>query len=168
MHQDELTIDDNGRPSRPNPPNRAFTDHGNRKENQVPRGPPTHRPSRSQEQTNGIKRVPVPNGGNGISRPRQEELDIFADGNGGPQVRSPERRVRRNSDSSVMDRKSIDDEKRKQERRRRKEREAQDLKDGKVPKKPSRKLDIIDQLDATSIFGTGCEYNSRDVNRTSD
>lgn len=112
-----------------------------------------------------MRRVPVPNGSNGISRPRQEELDIFADGNGGPQVRSPERRVRRNSDSSVIDRKSIDDEKRRQERRRRerKEREAQDLKDGKVPKKPSRKLDIIDQLDATSIYGTGCTYNSPDV-----
>ena len=100
---------------------------------------------------------PPPNGSNGISRPRQQDLDIFADN--GPQTKSPERRVRRNSDSSVMDKKSIDDEKRRQERRRRdrKEREAQDLKDGKLPKKATRKLDIIDQLDATSIYGTGCE-----------
>lgn len=135
-----------------------MTDHNNRKENVVPRGPPIHRPSRSQEQTNGMRRGPPPSGSNGISRPRrEEELDIFADG--GPQIKSPERRNRRNSDSSVIDRKSIDEEKRRQERRRRerKEREAQDLKDGKPPKKPSRKLDIIDQLDATSIYGTGCK-----------
>lgn len=105
-----------------------------------------------------MRRGPPPSGSNGISRPRrEEELDIFADG--GPQIKSPERRNRRNSDSSVIDRKSIDEEKRRQERRRRerKEREAQDLKDGKPPKKPSRKLDIIDQLDATSIYGTGCK-----------
>lgn len=105
-----------------------------------------------------MRRGPPPSGSNGVSRPRQEELDIFADG--GPQIKSPERRNRRNSDSSVMDRKSIDEDKKRQERRRRerKERETQDLKDGKLPKKPSRKLDIIDQLDATSIYGTGCKF----------
>jgi hypothetical protein len=26
--------------------------------------------------------------------------------------------------------------------------------------RPSRKMDIIDQLDATSIYGTGCMYNA--------
>lgn len=29
----------------------------------------------------------------------------------------------------------------------------------KAKQRPSRKMDIIDQLDATSIYGTGCMYN---------
>lgn len=40
---------------------------------------------------------------------------------------------------------------RDQRRRERRQREGRD-------KKPSRKLDIIDQLDATSIFGTGSRF----------
>lgn len=46
------------------------------------------------------------------------------------------------------------EEKKRQDRRRRerRHREREALKD---PKKPSRKLDIIDQLDATSIYGMG-------------
>lgn len=134
-----------------------MTDHPNRKENSNPRGPPVHRPSRSQEQTNRQNKPLPPT--NGASKPRQtEELDIFAD-NPPPMPKSPERRVRRNSDSSLMERKPIsEDERRRQERRRRerKMREALD-KDGK-PRKLSRKLDIIDQLDATSIYGTGCKF----------
>ena len=153
--QNELSLEEKA--ARPSPPNRAMTDHGNRKENLQPRGPSVHRSSRSQEQTNRQRGPP-----NGSSRPKQtEELDIFADSP--PKARkSPERRPRRNSDSSLIERKPLtDDEKRRQERRRRerKEREAAG-KDGK-PRKPSRKLDIIDQLDATSIYGTGCEYQAR-------
>jgi hypothetical protein len=95
------------------------------------------------------------------SRPTAE-LDIFAD----PSETSPKkvdsRRVRRNSDSSLMERnaKSLDpeEEKKRQERRRRERRHRErDGKDGK-PRKPDRKLDVIDQLDATSIYGTGCRY----------
>lgn len=147
---DELTLED--KPARPSPPNRSMTDHSNRKENSNPRGIPVHRPSRSQDQANRQRAPP-----NGSSKPRPtDELDIFAD-NPPPMSKSPERRVRRNSDSSVMERKPVisEEERRRQERKRRerKMREALD-KDGK-PKKPSRKLDIIDQLDATSIYGTG-------------
>jgi hypothetical protein len=48
------------------------------------------------------------------------------------------------------------EEKKRQDRRRRerRHREREALRDPKN-KKPSRKLDIIDQLDATSIYGTG-------------
>jgi len=95
-------------------------------------------------------------------RPRAPngELDIFAD----PESprKSGERRVRRNSDSSLMERngKPLDPEgeRKRQERRRRahrhreREREA-----GKDPKPRKGRLDIIDQLDATSIYGTGRE-----------
>ena len=48
-----------------------------------------------------------------------------------------------------------EDKKERDARRRERERKHRDAKD----KKPSRKLDIIDQLDATSIYGTGREYH---------
>lgn len=45
-----------------------------------------------------------------------------------------------------------EDERRRQERRRREERH----KDGKhKSKRPNRRMDIIDKLDVTSIYGTG-------------
>jgi hypothetical protein len=50
-----------------------------------------------------------------------------------------------------------EEKKEREARRRDRERRHREAKD----KKPaSRKLDIIDQLDATSIFGTGCKSTS--------
>lgn len=96
------------------------------------------------------------------SRPSQE-LNIFADPTENLPRKSEPRRVRRNSESSILETsaKLLDpeEEKKRQERRRRERRHRErerESKDGK-PKKPDRKLDIIDQLDATSIYGTGCE-----------
>ena len=123
--------------------------------------PPTprngHRTTRSQEeeQQSGGRRV----------RGLDDTLDIFAD----PQpVRRPpgQHRPRRNSDSSVADRqsKSLDPEteKRRRERRHRERAHGQvDSKGRPVPssssksKKPNHRLDVIDKLDVTSIFGTG-------------
>ncbi len=71
---------------------------------------------------------------------------------GGSPQRRPEPRLRRNSDSSVMEKPVTDEERRIREMRQR-DRERRH-RDGK--NRP-RKLDIIDQLDATSIYGTGCE-----------
>lgn len=78
-----------------------------------------------------------------------------------PQRRS-QRRPRRNSESSVrdFDTKPITDEERKlvEEKRRAKDklrREGRDGKDKGRSGRPSRRIDIIDQLDATSIYGTG-------------
>jgi hypothetical protein len=69
--------------------------------------------------------------------------------------------MRRNSDSSVADRKPLDPEgeKKRQERRRRERERRHREREGKDPKsrKPDRKLDIIDKLDVTSIYGTGCK-----------
>ncbi|KAI0013788.1 Pal1-domain-containing protein [Xylariaceae sp. FL0662B] len=99
------------------------------------RGPPpssSHRPSRSQEEA--LKSRRMQSGSNSGDR----NIAIS------PQKR-PERRVRRNSDSSMIE-KPITDEERK--RRRERERRHRDPKTG-------RRLDIIDQLDATSIYGTG-------------
>lgn len=43
----------------------------------------------------------------------------------------------------------------------RKDREKRDGKSKGKPVKPSRRMDIIDQLDATSIYGTGCELTQK-------
>jgi hypothetical protein len=37
--------------------------------------------------------------------------------------------------------------------------EAKRREKSKAKQRPSRKMDIIDQLDATSIYGTGCTYS---------
>ncbi|KFY45782.1 hypothetical protein V494_00769 [Pseudogymnoascus sp. VKM F-4513 (FW-928)] len=155
---DELTLDDKPSGSRPPRPTRTLTDTS-RAENVPPNGLVSHRPTRSQEQG---RRPPGPPGPPRTDKPQPRrptnELDIFAD----PTDTKPnERRPRRNSDSSLMGGpsgagKSLDpvEEKKRQDRRRRerRHREREALKD---PKKPSRKLDIIDQLDATSIYGMG-------------
>ncbi|KAL8789921.1 MAG: hypothetical protein Q9195_006582 [Heterodermia aff. obscurata] len=133
------------RPSRPEnvPPVRRF-------------GPSSHQVSRSQEE----EQQRLRNGG----KPRgPQALDIFAD----PTDTSRPLRPRRNSESSLVDkngRMSSDDEKRRRERRHR-DREARH-RDGRprapgssTTKKPSRKLDIIDQLDVTSIYGTGLVHH---------
>ena len=95
------------------------------------------------------------------SRPQipSGELNIFADPDSPPKRGDP-RRVRRNSESSLAGNgKPLDpeEEKKRQERRRR-ERRHREARDGKGPKKPERKLDIIDKLDVTSIYGTGCKH----------
>ena len=133
-----------------------------RSENVPPRGSGHgHRPSRSQEEAMRARRLAA----NGSKSKPSQELDIFADPEEDmPKKSSDPRRVRRNSDSSVIDKLqkplSPEEEKARQERRRRdRERRHRERasKDGGKPRKPDRKLDIIDQLDATSIYGTGCE-----------
>lgn len=106
------------------------------------RGPPpgSHRPSRSQEEA--LKARKPPSGPNG-SKPTGTS----------PQRRG-EPRLRRNSDSSVMEKPLTEDERRLREMRHR-DRERRH-RDGK--NRP-RKLDIIDQLDATSIYGTGRTFS---------
>lgn len=119
-------------------------------ENIAPRK--SHRPARSQE---GRDRKP------GMHPSRGDTLDIFAD----PPARRPAGgRPRRNSDSSVADRNSKamdpEEERRRRERRHREhEHKHKDSKGRPIPvagpKKPSKRLDTIDKLDVTSIFGTG-------------
>ena len=155
-----MTLNDKPSSARPPRPTRNLTD-SSRVENIPPHGSSTHRPTRSQEQT---RRPP---GAPRTDKPRPtDELDIFADPTDAKtDAKTDERRPRRNSDSSLMDRpsgsgKALDpvEEKKRQDRRRRerRHREREALRDPKN-KKPSRKLDIIDQLDATSIYGTGCK-----------
>ncbi|EXJ85573.1 hypothetical protein A1O1_05938 [Capronia coronata CBS 617.96] len=106
--------------------------------------PSRHRPSNSDEERRRQQANP---------RTRQDELDIFAD----PPAPAPNRPraarpPRRNSESSVRDKlKPLDPE----AERRRKDRKQRDEKGSQRSKKPSAKLDIIDKLDVTSIYGTG-------------
>jgi hypothetical protein len=87
-------------------------------------------------------------------RAQRPELDIFADPKDPSALK--DRRPRRNSESSVRDKpNSLDTD----EEKRRRERKYRESKYGKA-KKPSKKLDIIDRLDVTSIYGTGCASHS--------
>lgn len=96
---------------------------------------------------------------------RNNALDIFADPPRNVGSRPP-RRPRRNSESSVMDQGSKlldgdDAEKRRRERRHREREGRSKDKDGKPrSSRRDRRLDIIDKLDVTSIYGTGskCSY----------
>lgn len=118
-------------------------------------GPTGHRPYRSQEQEermrHGVRSRPLPNG-----------LDnVFAD----PSDNGHYRRLRRNSESSIADKSAVmsdlEDERRKREQRHR-DREAwyRGRPQTAKPKRPNQRLDLIDQLDVTSIYGTGCRWHS--------
>ncbi|KAF2850158.1 Pal1-domain-containing protein [Plenodomus tracheiphilus IPT5] len=105
-----------------------------------------HRPSRSEEERERMRGVP-----RGPPRPRGQPSSRP------PHPSSPERREnrrpRRNSESSIIDKGSLEDERRRRERRR--EREARG-KDGKSSSRRTRKpqgLDLIDKLDVTGIYG---------------
>ena len=120
-----------------------------------PRNGLTHQPSRSQEDS-----AQRPRNG----KPQGPELDIFADPVF-PEGRRPRPRPRRNSDSSINSRKMNPEDERRRRERHRREREARNRGDSRPrpgtssrPKKPNKQLDIIDSLDVTSIYGTGCEY----------
>lgn len=124
--------------------------------------PPGHRPSRSQEEEQQKLRH------RSKPRPPPQGLDIFAD----PPETGRYRRLRRNSESSVADKSGrlsdLEDERRKRERRHR-ERDSRNKTDNRrpqtaKPKKPNQKLDLIDQLDVTSIYGTGCRCNQSALN----
>ncbi|KAH8708556.1 Pal1 cell morphology protein-domain-containing protein [Phaeosphaeriaceae sp. PMI808] len=136
LSQKNLTIDDEPRrPAPPRPaPNRSATDT---------RG--GHRPSRSGEEERdkrGPSRGPPrPRGPPGARPPRQSSRE-----------RGENRRPRRNSESSMIDK---DEDRRRRERRREREREER-AKEGKPGQKRVRRpqgLDLIDKLDVTGIYG---------------
>lgn len=147
--QDNLSLSNgpttNGSTSRKDnpPPYSTASRPANRTENipPKPRGPPpNHYPSRSQEErSRGAK-------------PRQE-MDVFADP---PPSRRP--RPRRNSESSVNSRMPSPEEERQRKERYKRDREARhrDARAKHKSKKSTQRLDIIDNLDVTSIYGKGC------------
>lgn len=106
-------------------------------------------------------RRPIPRPANGTKpSQRSETLDIFAD----PPPRRPPTssgRPRRNSEGSLAERKILspeEEQKRRERRHREREQRHKDSKGRPIPSKsrvPNRRLDVIDKLDVTSIFGTG-------------
>lgn len=110
--------------------------------NGPPRPPLNHRPTRSQEEAMRARRMQS-------SGPRP----------GGPS-QSPhkraERRPRRNSDSSLLIdiEKPLTEEEKKQRDARRREKEGKHRQ-----QRPNKRVDVIDQLDATSIFGIGAFHH---------
>ncbi|KAF2029345.1 Pal1-domain-containing protein [Setomelanomma holmii] len=143
--QKNLTIEDEKKDTEPRrappprpAPNRSATDS---------RG--HHRPSRSDEE----ERDRMRGAPRGPPRPRGPP------GPRPPQRSSPERREhrrqRRNSESSIIDRGSLDPNEERRRRERRREREER-AKDGKSTTRRVRKpqgLDLIDKLDVTGIYG---------------
>ncbi|KAL1837842.1 hypothetical protein VTJ49DRAFT_3315 [Mycothermus thermophilus] len=129
-------------PPGPMPPGRHGPPPPNR------RGPPpNHRPTQSQEEAMRARRM------QGGDRPSERQGRPDRD-------RSPhrhaERRPRRNSDSSLVDAdKSMTEEEKKKREMRRRERERRHLEQAKK----NRKIDIIDQLDATGIYGAGTVFH---------
>lgn len=86
-------------------------------------------------------------------RAPQAELDIFADNFELKKPIQNSRQPRRNSESSIRDKPAMDPE----EEKRRKDRKYRESKRvGTKSGRPNKKLDVIDKLDVTSIYGTGC------------
>ncbi|PHH83931.1 hypothetical protein CDD83_2769 [Cordyceps sp. RAO-2017] len=160
---DSLTLDEKKGQNRPlaapPPPQRHPTDPStSRRGESKPLIKPSkgsHRPTRSQEEALRARK-PLAGG----QKPGPSES---------PQ-RKHSSRPRRNSESSVLDlssqpitaeemkmieAKRLRDKQRRERDGRSSGRDARDGKERSKSRRPSRRLDIIDQLDATSIYGTG-------------
>ncbi|KAG7120819.1 Protein PAL1 like protein [Verticillium longisporum] len=148
---DTLTIEDK-KPIPARPTNRPPPPPG--RENMPPPGrrvpPPGHRPTRSQEEALRARRMQ----GDG-NRPDRSRPSGPTDS---PHRRPPAGRPRRNSESSVLEKPMPEEEKKAREARRR-ERERRHREGKDKEKKPQRKLDVIDQLDHTSLFGGGFHHD---------
>lgn len=81
--------------------------------------------------------------------------------------RSENRRPRRNSESSMIDKGSLNPEEERKRRERRKEREAKDGKSRSGRSKRPNGLDLIDKLDVTGIYGPGRECTAPVLRLTS-
>jgi hypothetical protein len=137
--------DDSKRSAPPRPaPSRSATDSRGEPQRQ-------HRPSRSQEERDRMRGEPRgpprPRGPPGSSRPPPRPSS---------RERRENRRPRRNSESSIIDKGSLDPDEERRRRQRRRERDER-AKDGKssTQKKVRRPqgLDLIDKLDVTGIYG---------------
>ncbi|KAI3393636.1 hypothetical protein diail_3863 [Diaporthe ilicicola] len=133
-------------PQRPPPMNRPGGPKG---ENMPPPGrrgpPPGHRPSRSQEEAMRARRRANGDGPN--SPPRRT-----GPGSG---------RGRRNSESSLAEKPVLTEEEKRAREKRRREREERRRREGRdKPPRTHRDMDLIDKLDATSIYGTGLFHHS--------
>ena len=133
----------NGGPRRENIPPRPY-----------PRAPPPGYKPRTSEEERRRREAKM--------RAPKGDLDIFADPPDPNRLRE-RRNHRRNSESSVRDVTKPLDPEEERKRRERKYREAK-----RAGKKPGRRVDIIDKLDATSIYGSGCEFAALNFSTTAN
>ncbi|KAF2275459.1 Pal1-domain-containing protein [Westerdykella ornata] len=141
LKQKNLTLDENSGNHKPAPSN------GEQRSGAPP--PRNHRPSRSQEdeerRLRGAPRGPPrPRGPPGERPPNRHSPD-----------RREHRRPRRNSESSMIDKGSLDpeEERRRRERRRLRDERSKDPKSRSSRVRRPQGLDIIDKLDVTGIYG---------------
>ena len=120
--------------------------------------PPRHKPSPSDEERRRQQGKP---------RPGPNELNIFADPAELPRPRH-NRPQRRNSETSVREKPREMDPEAEKRRRERKLRESKDASRPTKGKKPNARLDVIDKLDVTSIYGTGCGFSTLHGERFTD
>ena len=164
--KDNLTLNDEpGAKDRRKEAPPSYSSRAPRSENIPPKptnGLPGHHPTRSQEGNQ--RRLP-----NGLGMAPRQTFDIFAD----PSDQAKHRhRMRRNSESSIASKtlSPEDEQKRKEKYRREREARHRERKDrppgaASKSKKPVKRLDIIDSLDVTSIYGTGrMLYSSSNYN----
>ena len=150
FRQSGLVLSD--KPQSPDRLRGPMTNGGPRRENIPPRPypkgpPPGYKPSSTEEERRRRDaRTRAPKG----------DLDIFADPADPNRLRE-RRHPRRNSESSVRDATKPLDPEEERKRRERKYRESK-----RTGKKPGRRVDIIDKLDATSIYGSGCKFATWD------
>ncbi|POS88390.1 hypothetical protein EPUL_000119 [Erysiphe pulchra] len=127
------------------------------RENLPPRTTPSHRLRKSNEEVSQLRKNMA---GSSSGKPVGES-DVFADPSSSrTSSRKPaERRPRRNSESSTLDRSSKpldpEEEKKRQERKRRERKQRDYGENSSRSRRSNRKLDVIDKLDVTSIYGTG-------------
>lgn len=147
LAQKNLTIeDDKKRAPPPRPaPNRSATD--SRDDDRGGHRPTASREERDRQRGGDPRGPPRPRGPPGSRPPRPSSTE-----------RRENRRPRRNSESSMIDKGSLDvsEERRRRERRKERDERAKDGKDGKSGQRRVRRpqgLDLIDKLDVTGIYG---------------
>ncbi|KHJ34822.1 putative pal1 cell morphology protein [Erysiphe necator] len=130
------------------------------RENLPPLAAPGHRLRRSNEEVSQTRQKNMAGSFSGKNS-TSKESDVFADPTSSSRTSSrkpTERRPRRNSESSIAERSKpldLEEEKKRQERRRREKKQRDHGENSSRSRKPNRKLDVIDKLDVTSIYGTG-------------
>ncbi|KAL2888251.1 Protein pal1 [Ceratocystis lukuohia] len=162
LQQGSLSVEDSASkkqqsPGRSRPPRPLGNNSGpGPAPNQARRPPPpgvanAHRPSRSQEDMMRSRRAPPRSGAPPAAGSPARRGDRSSDRT------AP--RPRRNSESSIIDRERplTEEEKVLREARRLARMNTQKTKE--TGKKPNKRMDIIDQLDASSIFGMGIVHH---------
>ncbi|RKF65732.1 putative pal1 cell morphology protein [Erysiphe neolycopersici] len=127
------------------------------RENFPPPAAPNHRLRKSNEEVSQLRKNMAESSAKILGK-----SDVFADPSSSsrtPSCKPSERRPRRNSESSTVKRSSKpldpEEEKKQHEKKRREKKQQGHGENRSRSRRSNRKLDVIDKLDVTSIYGTG-------------